>query len=301
MKETIGQKLQKLNIKAKFQEPLSKYTTLRIGGPAEYYIEVRTVDQFRETMEIAKENNVSVFILGWGSNLLVADEVFEGFVVRLKGDFEKMVFEDSVDECIFTAGAGVRLPFLLNRSINDGYSGFEPLAGIPGTVGGALVINAGGKWGTISDCVIDVKVSDFSGDIKVLRKKDITFGYRTSSLEGLIMLEAKFRINKSSKDKVLKKVTGYLKKRAETQPIGTYNAGSIFKNPGKKSAAKLIDECGLKGLKIGGVQVSEKHANFIVNNGKGTADDVHKLISEIKNKVKEKFGISLELEIKLIK
>ncbi len=192
------------------------------------------------------------------------------------------------------------LQFLVKRCADFGYSGLEPLIGIPGTVGGALISNAGTKKGTISDFFENVTVIDITGQLKKLQKNEVKFGYRTSDLEGKIILWAEFLIKKSTKEKVLERINKNLLERMKTQPLGTFNAGSIFKNPEGKTAGQLIEDCGLKGYRVGGASISHKHANFILNDGTATSADVQKIIDVVRKKVFKKFGIKLELEIKII-
>jgi len=297
-KEDIINKLKQLNIKYKLDEPLSRYTTLQIGGNGEFYIEPKTITELSSVLKLGFSNKLPIFIIGAGSNLLISDNGLKGFIIRLRGDFEKIEFDTSTDECI--VGAGVMLPFLIKRTIDMCYSGFEPLAGIPGTVGGALVMNAGTKEGTISDNLVEVKTICMDGKVVSHTKQEIQFGYRKSSLEDKIIIEAKFKLRHKLKEEIIKQVTKNLTERAKTQPLGTLNAGSIFKNPENNFAGKLIEECNLKSFRIGGAIVSEKHANFILNTGNATSDDVFRLIFELRRRVYEKFKIKLELEIKLI-
>ncbi|MFN3966630.1 MAG: UDP-N-acetylmuramate dehydrogenase [Endomicrobiia bacterium] len=288
-------------LKVKMDEPLSRYTTFCIGGPAKFYVEVNNETEIQLFLDIVRKYDIPVLVIGAGSNLLVSDNGFNGVVLRLKGDFTDIEFNDKGNSDVkVKAGAGAMLQFLVKKSADFGYTGFEPLIGIPGTVGGALVSNAGTPKGTISDFFENATVIDFAGSIKTLKKNDIHFGYRTSDLEGKIILWAEFLIKKSTKEEVLERINRNLLERAETQPLGTFNAGSIFKNPEGKFAGKLIEECGFKGYRVGGACVSEKHANFILNTGNAKCSDVQKIIEEIRKKVFEKFGIELELEIKII-
>jgi len=227
--------------------------------------------------------------------VLFGDKGFDGIVAKLSGDFCDHRFHG---ETLY-AGAGARLAFLVNDCAEKGLSGFEGLAGIPGTVGGALVSNAGTSLGWIEDSVKSVELLSAAGRVRHAAREKIKFFYRGSSLEGKIVLGAVFHLKKAQKNDILNKISGLIARREETQPIGSWNAGSVFKNPPEDSAGRLIEECGLKGLKFGGAQVSEKHANFIVNNGRALSSDVKSLIATIHQKVKEKFGVGLELEIKI--
>jgi UDP-N-acetylmuramate dehydrogenase len=294
-KETIAEKVARLDVKLKLNEPLARYTTLRIGGPARFYIEPYNLSGLCGALKISRESKLPIFVIGAGSNLLIGDKGMDGIVIRLKKAFDNLDFNDN---CI--AGAGVMWQYLIKRTVDMGYSGFEAMAGIPGTVGGLVVMNAGTSEEKISDRLIEVKTVDFEGNIHIHRKADIKFGYRSSSLEGLIVIEAKFKLKKESRDVIIKQINESLSRRSKSQPLSTLNAGSIFKNPAGGYAAEYIEKCGLKGYSIGGAAVSSKHANFIINTGEATAEDVYKLIFEIRRKVHEQFDIKLELEIKLL-
>lgn len=191
------------------------------------------------------------------------------------------------------------LSVLVNETAKKGLSGLEGFSGIPGTVGGAVISNAGTDLGWMEDVVGYVEVLQKTGKIERISRENIAFTYRGSGLEGTVVTAAGFSLKKGIKNDILKKMAALKKRRLETQPLSTLNAGSIFKNPPDNSAGRLIEACGLKGVSFGGAQVSEKHANFIVNRGKASASDVRALISLVHEKVKEKFGIGLELEIKM--
>jgi UDP-N-acetylmuramate dehydrogenase len=234
-------------------------------------------------------------IIGGGSDILFGDKGVDGIVVKLAGDFCEHRFHN---ETLY-AGAGARLAVLVSECAEKGLSGLEGLAGIPGTVGGALVSNAGTNLGWIEDVLKSAEVMSTSGKVRRIAREKIKFFYRSSSLEGKMLLGAVFHLKKAQKNDILNKIAGLMRRREETQPVSTWNAGSVFKNPPEDSAGRLIEECGLKGLKFGGAVISQKHANFIVNTGSAKASDVRALIAAVHGKVKEKFGIELELEIKL--
>lgn len=235
-------------------------------------------------------------VLGAGSNVLMGDKGFDGVVIKLAGDFS----EYSFDGTKASAGAGARIPVLVNKCMENGLSGLEALAGIPGTVGGALVSNAGTKEGCIGDAVSSVEVMAANGNIETLKKKEIVFGYRSSSLDGKLILKAEFSLKKAQKNDILKNINELLLRRSAAQPLDAWSVGSIFKNPGGDSAGRLIEAAGLKGMQFGGAKVSEKHANFLVNAGGATAADMRNLIAAVRNKVRESSGVELELEIKII-
>ncbi len=235
-------------------------------------------------------------MLGAGSNVLFGDGGFDGIVVRLTGEFQLVTFGMNVVK----AGAGVRLGSLIQKTVSRSLSGLECVAGIPGTLGGSLAGNAGTSEGSIGDLVIDVDVLTDAGQVTTLKKEDIKFYYRGSSLQNMCVLAATLYLKKAPKNDILNRIKELISRRAEHQPLDAWSAGSVFKNPEGKSAGKLIEEAGLKGLSFGGARVSEKHANFIVNTGGAKASDVKTLVKMVHNKVKEISGVSLELEIKMI-
>ena len=235
-------------------------------------------------------------ILGAGSNVLIGDKGFDGIVIRLLGDF----LDYKLDNTLLTAGAGARIPVLVNRCMENGLSGMEALAGIPGTVGGALISNAGTREGSIGDIVSSVDIISENGKEITLKKGELMFGYRSSNLEGKMLLKAVFSLKKAEKNDIVKKINDLMIRRSAVQPLDAWSVGSIFKNPENDSAGRLIEAAGLKGAQFGGAKVSEKHANFIVNFQNATASDMRELITSVRSKVEEKFGVKLELEIKII-
>jgi len=239
---------------------------------------------------------VTFFILGGGSNLLFSDYGFDGIVARLTGEFQLITFGMSVVK----AGSGVRLGGLIQKAVFRSLSGLECMAGVPGTLGGALAGNAGTSEGAIGDLVSEVDVLSDTGQVQTLKKEEIQFFYRSSSLRNACILAATLNLKKAPKNDILDHIKDLISRRAEVQPLDAWSAGSVFKNPEGLSAGKLIEEAGLKGLTFGGAQVSQKHANFIINTGSAKASDVRTLIKMVHNKVKETKGVSLELEIKMI-
>jgi len=293
---SLAGELAGLNARVRINEPLARYTTLRVGGPAEYYVEPRDMDALTGVLSAARRRSMDTFVIGAGSNLLVGDKGIGGIVIRLRGAFEELDFEDS--RC--TAGGGVMWPFVIKKSFDSGYSGFEPLAGIPGTVGGLAVMNAGTPGGNISDHLVEAGIIDSAGKLKTLPGKEIEFGYRSSSLEGSIVTRAVFELEKKPAETILANINAALDRRKGTQPLGTLNAGCVFRNPEGGHAGKLIEETGMKGRRAGGAVVSRKHANFIINTGNASAGDIYRLIFEIRDAVARKTGVKLELEIKLL-
>ncbi len=245
---------------------------------------------------LCRRENVPFMVMGGGSNILFSDKGFPGVIAVLRGEFTEFAFKGTRLE----AGAGAAAALLVNKSLNKSLSGLELLAGVPGTLGGALCGNAGTKDSWIGSLVESVEILAESGTFVTLAGKDLSFGYRTSNLSGKIISRASLNLIKAEKNDILKAIDDLKRRRETSQPEGVFCAGSVFKNPSGESAARLIDAAGLKGLVFGGAAVSEKHANFIVNKGSATAHDVKTLIGIIHAKVKERFGVALDLEIKII-
>ncbi|MBI3013088.1 MAG: UDP-N-acetylmuramate dehydrogenase [Elusimicrobia bacterium] len=277
-------------------EPMSQHTTLGIGGPAEWYAEVFSVPQLVSLLNYTQEKNKPLFFLGAGSNLLVSDSGIPGIVARMRGEFEVLSFlqGDRV-----RAGSSVFLPNLVKQCADRSLGGIEALAGVPGTVGGALVMNAGTRELEIGAVVQSVEVLR-DGNLEILNKENLRFGYRSSSLAGSILCFATLELKTGNKEDILRAIQKFLAHRLKTQPVGSQNVGSVFRNPKGHFAGELIEKAGLKGRRIGNALVSPKHANFIVNCGGATARDVQSLISEIQRTVQEKFGVALEPEIKIV-
>ncbi|HVA66215.1 MAG TPA: UDP-N-acetylmuramate dehydrogenase [Elusimicrobiota bacterium] len=283
---------------AKFDEPLSRHTTFHIGGPGDCYLEVGNPDDLRDSAALAAEQELPVFFLGQGSNLLVLDRGIRGVVVRLKGAFDAI---ETLDHGRVRAGAGARVPKLASFCAQKGLAGLEPLIGVPGTVGGALVMNAGTPDGEIGPWVAEVEIWNAEKRCRrVLPRGELRFGYRSSNLGGRIILGCVLQLNAGDKVDIMKRVRSYQRRRLQTQPIHTYNVGSVFKNPPGRFVARLVEEAGLKGRAVGGARVSPKHANFIENFSGATARDVLELIELIRQKVRETFAVELELEVKVV-
>ncbi len=281
--------------KISINEPLAKYSTFKIGGLADIYLEPANIDELLNLIKYLKGKGVDFIILGNGSNVLISDEGFRGAVINLEFGLNFIRIEDEY----VVAGAGVKLARFVDFCIENGFKGVEMLAGIPGTLGGAIIMNAGAYSGEISDYLVDVDViRDF--ELTRLEKKECGFGYRTSNLTNDIVVRARFKFPSGDIEEMKKIRREILIRRNQTQPVNFPNAGSIFKNPPGNFAGKLIEEAGLKGVQIGDAQISEKHANFIINKGNATAKDVLELIKLAQSKVYEKFGVKLELEIRLI-
>jgi len=275
-------------------EPLSKHCTFGIGGPADFYVEVATEDQAVNLVRWVKDRKLPLFPIGAGSNLLVSDKGMRGVTVRLRGDFEKLDFDDGLG---LTAGAGATWPRLALKCADRDLAGAEGLVGIPGTLGGGLMTNAGTREGDTGQLVESLDVLTPDGKIATLGKNDLHFTYRHSNLPGKFVLRARLKLRRESKTDIMGRLKKQWAYRAKTQPLGTHNVGSIFKNPPGDFAARLVEAAGLKGTTLGGAQVSPMHANFIVNAGSATAADVRALIRRVQDTVLEKNGVRLELEV----
>jgi UDP-N-acetylmuramate dehydrogenase len=292
----------RLKGRLRFKEPLCRHASFKIGGEASIFFEPHDVRDLVNGLKLFKINRIPYFLVGNGTNLLISDKGFKGAVIKLSAPFFKNI---NIKNNIVRVGAGASIRSLIERLSQTNLGGYEFLAGIPATVGGALIMNAGvtiqGKRFSIADLVRSVKAVDRRGRILNLSAKKINFGYRKSDLGRYIILEAQIKLTKDEKAKVAKRISGYLSLRRQKQDYSRPNAGCIFKNPsGHLSAGMLIDRCGLKGRRYGGAIVSQKHANFILNFNRAKAGDVIKLMEIIKQRVKKSFDISLKEEIKIV-
>ena len=281
---------------------LQNYTTFRIGGKAKYFFLAKNKKDLIRAILVAKKFKLPLFVLGGGSNLLVADEGFKGLIIKMQNAKFKMQNENS--KCKIFCEAGTPLSLIVSKAVKKNLMGLEWAVGIPGAVGGAIYGNAGAFGRTMKDTVKSVEVFDTKTEkVKILKDKDCKFSYRDSIFKknkNLIILSAIFQLKKGKKSEIKKKIKENLHYRKERQPLNFPSAGSVFKNPLGFSAGELIDKCGLKGKRVGNVKISEKHANFIVNLGNGKAKDVIKLIKLIKREVKKKFSVTLEEEIQYV-
>ncbi len=288
--------LSKLQYDKEFNYPMKKYTSLRVGGKADLIIYPNNSKELVELLNLMRKKNIPWVVLGGGSNTIVYDRGIKGVVVSTK-TLRKIEFRNSGE---ILAEAGAVLGTILNKTINRGISGFEFSAGIPGTVGGGIFMNAGANCGEIKDVTERVWIWDGNKEVPIDRA-DINFEYRKSNLpENCVITKALFQLKISSKEKVERKVKNYLDKRSKTQPIKYTNTGSIFKNPPQEPAGKLLEELGLKGFKIGGAKISEIHANFIINSGNASTNDILELIEFAKKQALAKRGINLETEVRII-
>ena len=276
--------------------PLGKSTWFGLGGNADYLIQPQNTDQLADVTKRCSENNIAVRVLGFGSNLLVQDKGVKGAVIKLSGsDFAGVEFNGD----ILTAGAGAELNKLVLDCVRKGLGGLETLAGIPGSIGGAVRMNAGGHFGDFGSAVESVTLMDSEGKIFERAKPELSFDYRSTNITAKFILGAKIKLYEADPQQLLKTVKEVWIYKKNTQPLNTRNAGCVFKNPRGMSAGAMIDSAGLKGTKIGGAVVSEKHANFIIAEDGCKSSDVIALIEKIRKKVKEKFDVQLELEIEI--
>ena len=277
-------------------EPLARYTTWRLGGPARYLVMPADADDVVKALELARERGLPWVVLGLGSNVLVKDGGFPGVVIRLGKGLDRFEMKGA----IAIVGAGTPTPILARRTAEAGFAGVERFIGIPGTVGGGIYMNAGCHGAEFAEVVTEVTVMDAKGKVKQLSRKQISFKYRASNIEGIV-LEAKLGLGEEAPAK-LKELQGKLLRwRKAGTPFDQPCCGSTFTNPGgPKTAGMLIEECGLKGFTIGGAQVSTMHANYFINKGNAIASDVLKLIEHVRKTVAKKTGVELALECKVI-
>ena len=282
----------------KYDEPLKNHTSIRIGGPADVFCSPGNIEDLKKVVSISKEYNIPFWVLGNGTNLLILDNGIRGLVINLNKGFKKIIFSDK----IVKVGAGVSLVYLSKIALNRELSGLEFACNIPGTLGGAIINNAGFKGNFIADVVQNVTFLTGENKIERTSKSNLNFNYRESNLKGksVIILEATLQLKKGNKEEIESKIKENIKIRETKQPLHKLNAGSIFKNPPGYYAGELIEKVGAKGLSRGKAEVSTRHANFIINNGGASARDILYLIEEIEKRVKKNFGIKLEREIEIL-
>lgn len=279
-------------------EPMSKHTTFRIGGPAQLFVTPQTTEELGQVVLSCNAYKIPFFMLGHGSNLLVSDDGMQGVVIQLYRNFSDF----SIEGTMVRAQAGVMLHMLGNAVRDAGLTGFEFAAGIPGTLGGAIMMNAGAYGGEMKDIVAKVQLMDANGNLLEKTGEEMEFGYRHSIVEekGYIVLGATLALQQGDKEAVAAKMEELATARKTKQPLEFPSAGSTFKRPEGYFAGKLIMDAGLQGYSVGGAQVSEKHCGFVINKGGATAADVMQLIQDIRQTVYDKFQVQLEPEIKLI-
>lgn len=305
MDDIVKQKLSSLCSAIFFDEPMSKYTSIRVGGPADVLIYPKTIEEVQQLVALAKSQRLPITLLGAGSNLLVQDKGIRGLVLNLSQGFNQVRVEsETKDLADVYVEAGVGLPRLVDFCAEKGLAGAEVLSGIPGNVGGALMMNAGTKDGDISEILKSVTFIDKEGRLLTKQKEYFSYKYRESHFpKNSIVLSAVVQLKPLSTEMISGKIQKYKAYRLETQPLNIPSLGSVFQNPeGHKKifAGKLIEDAGLKNVRVGGARISAKHANWIVNEGGATAKDILVLIGLVKDKVKEKFSVKLETEVKIV-
>jgi UDP-N-acetylmuramate dehydrogenase len=276
--------------------PLAPLTWYKIGGPAKYLIQPRSVEELQEASRRCVENDIPIYVLGLGANLLVGDQGVNGAVFRLDQEFWRRMKISGVS---LEVGAGADMQKLLMRTVRAGLAGIECLAGIPGTIGGGIRMNAGGKFGDIGAVVTKVQVMDINGELFERTKDDLVFDYRSTNISATFILSATLELEQEDPEKIMRKTKEIWMFKRNTQPLNTKNCGCIFKNPRGLSAGALIDQAGLKGFRVGGAEVSDKHANFIIAHPGCKADDVMKLVKIIREKVWDKNQLHLESEVQI--
>ena len=279
-------------------EPMSRHTTFRTGGPADIYIEPSGVEELKQVLDICREENVAYTIIGNGSNLLVGDGGYRGVLISFGKPFAQVTIEGAQ----VRTGAGTLLSAVAKQVLNASLTGFEFAAGIPGTIGGAVVMNAGAYGGELCQVLREVTVLTPEGEVKTLPAEELELGYRTSCVQknGYIVLEAVLQLQPGKADDIRAVMDALASKRREKQPLEYPSAGSTFKRPEGHFAGRLIQDAGLRGFRVGGAQVSEKHCGFVINRDHATSADILSLCRQVQEKVKAQSGVELELEVKLL-
>ena len=280
------------------QESMKKHTTFRIGGPADIFAVPDTIEKAAKIIGICREQKVPFYVIGNGSNLLVSDQGYRGVVVQVYKNLSAIEIKGD----IITAQAGAMLSVIAKKAMAASLTGFEFASGIPGTVGGAAVMNAGAYGGEMKQVLTEVTVLTREGELRRIPSEELKLGYRYSVIpeKGWIVLEAKLKLHRGDYEMIKARMDELKEKRVEKQPLELPSAGSTFKRPEGYFAGKLIMDAGLRGFSVGGAQVSEKHCGFVVNTGEATAKDVRDLIREVSRQVKTKFGVELEPEVKML-
>lgn len=277
-------------------EPMKKHTTFRVGGNADYFVMPRTISEIQQITAICKKENLPYYILGNGSNLLVGDKGYRGVIIQIYKEMNDITVEG---ECI-RAQAGALLSKVGSVAFDAGLTGFEFAAGIPGAVGGAVVMNAGAYGGEMKDILVSATVLAEDGKVLTLTNEEMELGYRTSIIakKNYIVLEAEYQLQRGDKAEIRAKMDELKNRRVTKQPLEYPSAGSTFKRPEGYFAGKLIQDAGLRGFQVGGAQVSEKHCGFVINTGNATAADIVELMKQVSEKVFQEFGVTLEPEVK---
>lgn len=282
----------------KVDEPMKKHISFKVGGPADFLVKPKTEEELRNVIEFAKKENVPFIVIGNGSNLLVKDGGIRGIVIELSDNFNNY----EIDGNIIKAQSGALLAIIGRNAMKNSLTGFEFAAGIPGTLGGALAMNAGAYGGEMKQVVKTVRLMDRDGNIFELSNEEMKFEYRRSLLttKDYIVLSAVIELQPGNVEEIKEIMADYSNRRSTKQPLNFPSAGSTFKRPEGHFAAKLIDDCGLRGLNLRGAQVSDKHCGFVINSGGATAKDILDLMFIVKSTVNAKFGIMLEEEVKIL-
>jgi len=315
LNEDFYQKLKDIlkNEQILIEEPLANHTTFKIGGPADFLLLPENNQQVAALVKLINKEGIPFYVIGNGSNLLVSDKGYRGIIIKIGQNMsdiqvneynssDKEGKEDGSALYLVQAGAGVLLSKLANTVADHELTGFEFASGIPGSLGGAVTMNAGAYDGEIKDCIIGATVVDQMGNIKYLNKKDIKLSYRHSIIqeEKYVVLDASFVFARGKKEEIRSKMDDLNGRRREKQPLEFPSAGSTFKRPEGYFAGKLIMDAGLRGYQVGNAQVSEKHCGFVINKGGATASDVITLIQEVRQIVFDKFGVMLEPEVRIL-
>ena len=298
MKQNLYEKLAAVlgQEKVLAEEPMKKHTTIRVGGPADLFVMPSSEEEVKAAAAICDEEKVPYYIVGNGSNLLVSDKGYRGVIIQLYKEMSRIRVEDNV----IYAQAGASLAKIANTALESSLTGFEFAAGIPGTIGGACVMNAGAYGGEMKDVLLEVRVMTSDGEVIVLPKEKLELGYRTSVIakEGYIVLEAAIELRPGEQETIRTYMEELREKRTSKQPLEYPSAGSTFKRPEGFFAGKLIQDAGLRGFQVGGAQVSEKHCGFVINAHEATAADIVSLMDQVSGRVREQFGVVLEPEVK---
>ena len=284
--------------RVKEQEPMARHTTFRVGGPADYFVSPSDSEEIKKLTELCKKEGVQYYIVGNGSNLLVSDDGYRGVIIAIGREMSGIEVRGEQ----IRAQAGALMSQIAAAALENELAGFEFASGIPGTIGGAAVMNAGAYGGEMKDVIVQVTALDRDGNTIVLSQDELEFGYRTSAVmkRGCIVLEACIRLEKGSREEILMKMGDFKQRRITKQPLEYPSAGSTFKRPEGYFAGKLIQDAGLRGFTVGGAQVSEKHSGFVINKGGATAEDVNRLMQEVSDRVYRAFGVRLEPEVRRI-
>lgn len=282
--------------RVKKEEPMRLHTTFRVGGPADLFVSPNSVEEVCKVTALCREEGVPYYIMGNGSNLLVSDQGYRGVIIQ----FYKEMNDISVEGTLLRAQAGALLSAVANRALSESLTGFEFAAGIPGTLGGACVMNAGAYGGEMKDVLKAVTVLTQEGEVLTLSNEELELGYRTSVIarEHYIVLEAEIALSEGKKEEIQAVMDDLKERRITKQPLEYPSAGSTFKRPEGYFAGKLIQDAGLRGFQVGGAQVSEKHCGFVINKDHATAAEIAELIRQVSEKVEAQFGVKLEPEVK---